>query len=88
MPVFVSVTVKHNSRTLIRSQIVEIENNKTFKDLFELAVESAKNSFSWSAEEQSLLADTTTLIPTATLSNPHSESAGAYDCVRQCIDTQ
>lgn len=78
MPVYISVSIKHNCRTLVRSQIVEIENNKSFRDVYELAVDNAKQGTSWAPEEQVLLENPSNLLPTAALSNPQDDSTGDH----------
>jgi hypothetical protein len=75
---WVSVTVKHFQRTLISSQVVEVEPDKTFTDLYALTVDIASSSSTqqWTVDEFNLLQDVTNLEPLAQLHNSVDPSKG------------
>ena len=82
---FVSVTVKHGTKTLIAQQVLEYDQTQNFKQLFAAAVSEAGAAHAWSREEAQLLQDEANLVQQAQVSNSQ-ERCGAPCChVAMCM---
>lgn len=82
---FVSVTVKHGTKTLIAQQVLEYDQTQDFRQLFAAAVAEAGAAHAWSREEQQLLQDPANLVELAQLSSSQDRCGEPCCHVAMCM---